>query len=173
MSSSNGRRLVSSATTQVARRPDGRLLTHKLLSENPERYRDAAVQGIRELLGLAAGAPVPADANPPRSAPPAETPPPVVTGGGSTEVVYDPGTPSFSTGKTGSDGTPAFSQGLPSPVGGTQPASPFVRYLIAGGVGAAVGAVGAKVMKKKMTVPTLVGLGLGLAAAWFAGRGQG
>jgi len=49
-------------TDVVARRPDGRLLTHKLLSENPERYRDAAVQGIRELLGLAAGAPVPADA---------------------------------------------------------------------------------------------------------------
>ena len=49
-------------TDVVARRPDGRLLTHKLLSENPERYRDAAVQGIRELLGVAAGAPVPADA---------------------------------------------------------------------------------------------------------------
>src|SRR6516225_9133241 len=39
-------------TDVVARRPDGRLLTHKLLSENPERYRDAAIQGIRELLGL-------------------------------------------------------------------------------------------------------------------------
>ena len=31
--------------------PDGRLLTHKLLSENPARYRDAAVAGIRALLG--------------------------------------------------------------------------------------------------------------------------
>ncbi|MEM9551353.1 MAG: hydantoinase B/oxoprolinase family protein [Pseudomonadota bacterium] len=37
-------------TDIVARRPDGSLLTHKLLSENPERYRDAAVQGIRELM---------------------------------------------------------------------------------------------------------------------------
>jgi 5-oxoprolinase (ATP-hydrolysing) len=46
-------------TDIVARRPDGALVTHKLLSENPERYRDAAVQGIRELLGLAAGAPIP------------------------------------------------------------------------------------------------------------------
>src|SRR6266403_276998 len=34
------------------------LATHKLLSENPERYRDAAVHGIRELLGLAPGAPI-------------------------------------------------------------------------------------------------------------------
>ncbi len=39
-------------TDIVARRPDGSLLTHKLLSENPERYRDAAVAGIRHLLGL-------------------------------------------------------------------------------------------------------------------------
>ena len=46
-------------TDIVARRPkpDGgeELLTHKLLSENPEQYRDAAVAGIRHLLGLAAG----------------------------------------------------------------------------------------------------------------------
>ncbi|KAB2837636.1 MAG: 5-oxoprolinase, partial [Burkholderiales bacterium] len=49
-------------TDLVARCPDGRLLTHKLLSENPERYADAAVQGIRELLGLAPGTPVPAEA---------------------------------------------------------------------------------------------------------------
>ncbi|PWV63131.1 hydantoinase B/oxoprolinase family protein [Plasticicumulans acidivorans] len=48
-------------TDIVARRPDGTLLTHKLLSENPERYRDAAIQGIRELLGVAAGAPLPAE----------------------------------------------------------------------------------------------------------------
>src|SRR5882672_4445600 len=46
-------------TDIVARRPDGTLVTHKLLSDNPERYRDAAVHGIRELLGLAAGAPIP------------------------------------------------------------------------------------------------------------------
>jgi 5-oxoprolinase (ATP-hydrolysing) len=43
-------------TDIVARRPDGALSTHKLLSENPERYRDAAVHGIRELLGLAPSA---------------------------------------------------------------------------------------------------------------------
>jgi 5-oxoprolinase (ATP-hydrolysing) len=47
-------------TDIVARRPDGALVTHKLLSEHPERYRDAAVQGIRELLGVPAGAPMPA-----------------------------------------------------------------------------------------------------------------
>ncbi|MFG2942696.1 hydantoinase B/oxoprolinase family protein [Streptomyces sp. NPDC048282] len=38
-------------TDVVARRPDGRLLTHKLLSDNPARYADAAVAGVRELLG--------------------------------------------------------------------------------------------------------------------------
>ncbi|HDR28729.1 hydantoinase B/oxoprolinase family protein, partial [Rhodovulum sp.] len=46
-------------TDIVARAPDGRLATHKLLSENPERYRDAAVQGIRDLLGLSRDAPLP------------------------------------------------------------------------------------------------------------------
>jgi len=40
-------------TDIVARRPDGSLQTHKLLSENPEQYKDAAVAGIRRLLGLA------------------------------------------------------------------------------------------------------------------------
>src|SRR5271165_3829820 len=49
-------------TDVVARRPDGQLLTHKLLSENPERYRDAAIQGIRQLLGLDPGAEIPASA---------------------------------------------------------------------------------------------------------------
>ncbi|OIJ65550.1 hydantoinase B/oxoprolinase family protein [Streptomyces mangrovisoli] len=38
-------------TDIVARRPDGRILTHKLLSDNPARYADAAVAGVRELLG--------------------------------------------------------------------------------------------------------------------------
>lgn len=47
-------------TDIVARRPDGQLVTHKLLSENPEQYRDAAVAGIRHLLGVAAGEPLPA-----------------------------------------------------------------------------------------------------------------
>ncbi|MBE7940849.1 MULTISPECIES: hydantoinase B/oxoprolinase family protein [Ramlibacter] len=45
-------------TDVVGRRPDGSLVTHKLLSENPGRYRDAAVAGIRHLLGLAEGEPV-------------------------------------------------------------------------------------------------------------------
>ena len=48
-------------TDIVGRRPDGTLVTHKLLSENPERYRDAVVAGIRHLLGLAAGQPVTAN----------------------------------------------------------------------------------------------------------------
>ncbi|HPZ56707.1 hydantoinase B/oxoprolinase family protein [Ottowia sp.] len=42
-------------TDIVARRPDGVIVTHKLLSENPEQYKDAAVAGIRHLLGLQAG----------------------------------------------------------------------------------------------------------------------
>ncbi len=46
-------------TDIVARDPAGRLSTLKLLSENPERYGDAAVAGIRQCLGLAAGAPIP------------------------------------------------------------------------------------------------------------------
>ena len=45
-------------TDVVGKRPDGSLVTHKLLSENPEQYRDAAVAGIRHLLGLGAGEPV-------------------------------------------------------------------------------------------------------------------
>jgi 5-oxoprolinase (ATP-hydrolysing) len=48
-------------TDIVARRPDGSLVVHKLLSENPDRYADAPLQGIRDLLGLAADAPIPAD----------------------------------------------------------------------------------------------------------------
>ena len=48
-------------TDIVARRPDGSLTTHKLLSENPERYKDAATQGIRDLLGIATGKPIPAE----------------------------------------------------------------------------------------------------------------
>src|SRR5262245_32630079 len=49
-------------TDIVARRPDGSLVTHKLLSENPQRYEDAALQGIREAMGLADGAPLPSRA---------------------------------------------------------------------------------------------------------------
>ena len=48
-------------TDVVARDPDGRLITHKLLSENPERYADAPLQGMRDLLGLAVDAPLPAE----------------------------------------------------------------------------------------------------------------
>ena len=48
-------------TDIVARRPDGALVVRKLLSENPERYPDAALQGIRELLGVPAGEPIPAE----------------------------------------------------------------------------------------------------------------
>ena len=49
-------------TDIVARRPDGTLATHKLLSENPERYGDAAIEGIRQLLELPSGAPIPVEA---------------------------------------------------------------------------------------------------------------
>ena len=46
-------------TDLVARTPEGRLKTHKLLSENPEAYKDAAVQGMRDLLDLKEGDPIP------------------------------------------------------------------------------------------------------------------
>ncbi|MBX6392259.1 MAG: hydantoinase/oxoprolinase family protein, partial [Burkholderiales bacterium] len=49
-------------TDIVARRPDGTLVTHKLLSEHPERYEDAALAGIRALMGVAPDAPLPAAA---------------------------------------------------------------------------------------------------------------
>ena len=45
-------------TDVVGKGPDGTLVTHKLLSENPEQYKDAAVAGIRHLLGLQPGEPV-------------------------------------------------------------------------------------------------------------------
>src|SRR5512142_2178069 len=48
-------------TDVVARRPDGSLATHKLLSENPGQYRDAAIAGIRHLLGVPHGAPIPVE----------------------------------------------------------------------------------------------------------------
>jgi 5-oxoprolinase (ATP-hydrolysing) len=47
-------------TDVIGRRPDGSLVAHKLLSENPEAYRDAAVQGIRNLLGLTPDQAIPA-----------------------------------------------------------------------------------------------------------------
>ena len=48
-------------TDIVARSPEGRLISHKLLSENPERYRDAATQGIRDVFGLDPDGVMPAD----------------------------------------------------------------------------------------------------------------
>ena len=47
-------------TDIVARRPDGRLVARKLLSDNPAAYSDAAVAGIRRLLGLEPGLQIPA-----------------------------------------------------------------------------------------------------------------
>src|SRR5207245_8775843 len=49
-------------TDIVARQPDGSIATHKLLSENPGRYRDAALAGIRKILNLNEGQPLPAQA---------------------------------------------------------------------------------------------------------------
>src|SRR5262245_39140616 len=46
-------------TDVIGRRPDGSLVAHKLLSDNPEAYGDAAVQGIRDLLGVKPGQPIP------------------------------------------------------------------------------------------------------------------
>lgn len=47
-------------TDIVARRPDGTLVSYKLLSENPLQYDDAALSGIRRLLGLVPDEPIPA-----------------------------------------------------------------------------------------------------------------
>jgi 5-oxoprolinase (ATP-hydrolysing) len=49
-------------TDIIGRRPDGGLLTRKLLSENPEAYKDAAIQGIRDLMGLPTDAKIPSAA---------------------------------------------------------------------------------------------------------------
>ncbi len=46
-------------TDVVARRPDGSLTTHKLLSEDPRRYDDAATTAIADLLGVPRGEPLP------------------------------------------------------------------------------------------------------------------
>ena len=46
-------------TDIVGRLPDGTVATHKLLSDNPRRYSDAAVQGIRDLLELSSQEPLP------------------------------------------------------------------------------------------------------------------
>jgi 5-oxoprolinase (ATP-hydrolysing) len=46
-------------TDIVAKGPDGQIIIHKVLSENPERYQDAPVEGIREILGLKSNQPIP------------------------------------------------------------------------------------------------------------------
>jgi 5-oxoprolinase (ATP-hydrolysing) len=46
-------------TDVVGRAPDGALATVKLLSDNPESYSDAAIEGIRRMLGVAPGAAIP------------------------------------------------------------------------------------------------------------------
>ena len=48
-------------TDLVARTPDGSLKTHKLLSENPEQYKDAALAGIRHFLNLKPGERIPGE----------------------------------------------------------------------------------------------------------------
>ncbi|WP_027168699.1 hydantoinase B/oxoprolinase family protein [Mesorhizobium sp. WSM3224] len=48
-------------TDVIGRDPQGRLHPRKLLSENPEAYADAAIQGIRDLLGLKGAAAISAD----------------------------------------------------------------------------------------------------------------
>ncbi|MBN9070032.1 MAG: 5-oxoprolinase, partial [Rhizobiales bacterium] len=48
-------------TDVVARDPAGTVLARKLLSENPQAYPDAALQGIRDFLGVASGEPIPAE----------------------------------------------------------------------------------------------------------------
>lgn len=49
-------------TDIVAKTPEGKIVTHKLLSENPEQYPDAAIQGIREVMGIELGQPIPTEA---------------------------------------------------------------------------------------------------------------
>jgi len=45
-------------TDVIALNPEKKLITHKLLSENPSQYSDAAVEGIRVLMGLSEGQPI-------------------------------------------------------------------------------------------------------------------
>ena len=48
-------------TDVVARTPDGRIVAHKVLSENKSAYHDAALEGIRRSLGLPSDAPLPSE----------------------------------------------------------------------------------------------------------------
>ena len=46
-------------TDIVAKTPQGQIIVHKLLSENPEQYQDAPIQGIKNIMGIAADEPIP------------------------------------------------------------------------------------------------------------------
>ena len=48
-------------TDIVGRNPTGNLITCKVLSENPGVYEDAAIEGIRRVLGLSIDEPIPSD----------------------------------------------------------------------------------------------------------------
>ncbi|MEE9574740.1 MAG: hydantoinase/oxoprolinase N-terminal domain-containing protein, partial [Gammaproteobacteria bacterium] len=48
-------------TDIIARQPNGEVLSRKLLSENPQQYRDAAIQGMKDVLGLSAADALPSD----------------------------------------------------------------------------------------------------------------
>ena len=48
-------------TDIIGRNPAGKIITHKLLSENARQYQDAAIQGIRDLLRLKEGDVIPID----------------------------------------------------------------------------------------------------------------
>ena len=55
-------RLMNQSRFQVTALPDQQwVIIYKLLSEQPERYQDAVIQGIRDILGVSAQAPMPAD----------------------------------------------------------------------------------------------------------------
>ena len=48
-------------TDIVAKTPQGQIIVHKLLSENPEQYQDAPIQGIKNIMGIAADEPIPTE----------------------------------------------------------------------------------------------------------------
>ena len=48
-------------TDVIGKSPDGKIISHKLLSENPEDYKDASIQGIRDLLSLKGSDKIPMD----------------------------------------------------------------------------------------------------------------
>ena len=48
-------------TDIVGKNPDGKIMVHKLLSENPEHYQDAPIQGIRDVMGIPPDEPLPTE----------------------------------------------------------------------------------------------------------------